>query len=219
MRQRLVPQGLLHTAAARVPLTAQGRRVAGGGRRGSPAPHRRQGRSCRPPLRATLETRNFICATGRCSREIQYNSGTSSCAHHAIDVGGLRFFPPLFRACVSVRIQQRWPPYHISHCNLRPYMPRGRATRRRHRPAHSALRSAPRTHARDSILPVVDIAAPAHAAEAGQGRAGQGGRSRTPPRSQMTSTNGMFAILYGPTGPPNGTSAEDYEAAEAIRRE
>jgi hypothetical protein len=29
----------------------------------------------------------------------------------------------------------------------------------------------------------------------------------------------MFAILYGPTGPPNGTSAEDYEAAEAIRRE
>ena len=36
---------------------------------------------------------------------------------------------------------------------------------------------------------------------------------------EMTSTNGMFAIVYGPASPPDGTSPEDYEAAEAVRRE
>ena len=38
-------------------------------------------------------------------------------------------------------------------------------------------------------------------------------------QSAMTSTNGMFAIVYGPASPPDGTSPEDYEAAEALRRE
>ena len=35
----------------------------------------------------------------------------------------------------------------------------------------------------------------------------------------MTSTNGMFAIVYGPASPPENTSEEEYEAAEAVRRE
>ena len=35
----------------------------------------------------------------------------------------------------------------------------------------------------------------------------------------MTSTNGMYVIVYGPASPPDGTSPEDYEAAEAVRRE
>ena len=38
-------------------------------------------------------------------------------------------------------------------------------------------------------------------------------------QAAMTSTNGMFAIVYGPATPPDGTSPEDYEAAEAVRRE
>eukprot|EP01051_Picozoa_sp_SAG22_P031763 SAG22_NODE_13037_length_421_cov_0.593168_2_plen_46_part_01 len=35
----------------------------------------------------------------------------------------------------------------------------------------------------------------------------------------MTSTNGMFAIVYGPADVPAGKTAEEYEASEAQRRE
>eukprot|EP01047_Picozoa_sp_COSAG01_P118781 COSAG01_NODE_47473_length_389_cov_1645.358621_1_plen_62_part_01 len=35
----------------------------------------------------------------------------------------------------------------------------------------------------------------------------------------MTSTDGMFAIVYGPADVPAGKTAEEYEASEAQRRE
>ena len=38
-------------------------------------------------------------------------------------------------------------------------------------------------------------------------------------RRMTSSTNGMFVVTYGPIGVPEGKTAEEYEAGEAVRRE